>query len=97
MLTVEYQPDNVIEIMLDDEGMTILMERLASLVPGDHVHLFTPAWGGEELTEDFPRPELIPVHQVTIQMIDEAERAEIFSTREEAEDGTSDRIDAGLP
>jgi len=81
LLTIEYQPDNSIEITVDADGLATLLAHLTSLVPGDHVHLLTPSWGGEELTEVFPRPELEPIHKVTIQLVDEAEKARMFGGR----------------
>ncbi len=44
----------VVEIYFDEEGFDFLLERL-SLIRNkktDHVHFFTPSWGGEELSEE---------------------------------------------
>jgi len=30
----------------------------------------TPSWGGYHLTEEFEHPGLVPIHQLTIQMVD---------------------------
>lgn len=67
-LTFEYGPANVLEITLDPDGLEELKEVLARLTVGDHEHLFTPSWGGYPLTEDFPNPDLEPIHQVTISL-----------------------------
>jgi hypothetical protein len=69
MFTVEYGPDNVVEITVDATGLNDLMAILRHLTPGDHDHLLTPAWGGDTLTEDYPHPNLAPVHQVTIEYL----------------------------
>lgn len=70
MLTIEYDPENVLEVSLDASGRDELVRVLTALQAGDHEHLFTPAWGGFPLTEDFQHPDLVPIHQVTIQMVD---------------------------
>jgi hypothetical protein len=54
---------------LDEAGRRNLMEILARLSPGDRDHLMTEAWGGYELTEEFPNPDLIPIHKLTIQLV----------------------------
>jgi hypothetical protein len=72
MLTFEYGPDNVVEINLDATGLRDLIDVLSRLTPGDHEHLSTPSWGGHTLTEHFPNPDLVPVHQVTIQLSEDA-------------------------
>lgn len=42
-----------VAICLDEEGLELLEKQLAFLKKGpDHVHLMTPSWGGDELTED---------------------------------------------
>jgi hypothetical protein len=74
MLTFEYEPDNVLEVTLDAEGLQDLLLALSRLRPGDHEHLFTPAWGAYPLTEDFPNPDLTPIHKVTLTLVsDEGE------------------------
>lgn len=73
MLTVEYEPDNVVEINLDREGLQELLAILHRLTPGDHEHLMTPSWGGYPLSEEFPNGDLVPVHKVTIQWLEEGE------------------------
>ena len=70
MLTFEYGPNGVVEINLDAQGIQDLMSILRMLEPGDHEHLFTDAWGGYPLTEEFPNTDLVPIHKVTIQYID---------------------------
>jgi hypothetical protein len=53
LLTVEYDPKGVIEVHCDEEGLNLIIERLATLRQrGGHEHLMTPAWGGNELTEE---------------------------------------------
>ena len=71
MLTFEYEPDNMLEVTLDAEGLEDLLLALSRLRPGDHHHLFTPAWGAYPLTEDFPNLDLIPIHKVTVSFVGE--------------------------
>jgi len=66
MLTIQYEPDGVVEVTVDRAGLEELMGVLRRLSPGDHEHLLTSSWGGYPLTEEFPRPTLIPVHKLTI-------------------------------
>lgn len=70
MLTIEYEPDGVLEINVDAQGVEDLMYILRQLEPGDHEHLMTESWGGHPLTEEFPNPDLVPIHKVTIQYAD---------------------------
>lgn len=69
MLTFEYEPDHMLEVTLDAEGMEDLLLALSRLTPGDHDHLFTPDWGTHPLTNDFPNPDLVPIHKVTISFV----------------------------
>lgn len=71
MLTIQYEADSVLEIFLDEEGRDQLIYILSRLTIGDHDHLMTPAWGGYELTEEFPVKELTPIHKVTVSLTDE--------------------------
>jgi len=66
MLTFEYGPNGVVEIAVDQDGIDDLIRVLRRLPPGDHEHLMTPSWGGYPLTEEFPNPDLTPIHQVNI-------------------------------
>jgi len=76
MLTFEYEPDNVLEVTLDAEGLADLLLALSRLKPGDHEHLFTPAWGAYPLTEDFPNRDLVPIHKVTVSFVAEEREAQ---------------------
>ena len=69
MLTIQYEADNVLEIFCDDEGRDRLVEVLGRLSVGDHDHLMTPAWGGYEISEEFPVAGLTPIHKVTISLV----------------------------
>lgn len=51
----EQSPINESELVLcfDDEGIGILISKIQSLMgTKDHLHLMTPSWAGDELTED---------------------------------------------
>lgn len=39
------------EIYCDAEGVELLSRKIGSLEPGAHIHLMTPSWAGDELTE----------------------------------------------
>lgn len=54
MLTVEHdEKKENIEIFCDREGIELLLKKLTFLANnGGHVHLMTPSWAGNELTED---------------------------------------------
>lgn len=54
MLTVESnETAQAIEIFCDSDGLETLVRKLEILrAKGGHVHLMTPAWAGDELTEE---------------------------------------------
>lgn len=55
MLTFEITTDgDTLEIHADRQGLTALIEHLKRLlqIGEGHVHLMTPAWGGDELSEE---------------------------------------------
>ena len=57
MITIEIkdisQPeDSEVEIYLDNTGLSLLLKKLKTLeLKGGHVHLMTPSWAGNELSE----------------------------------------------
>ena len=54
-LTVELQKSDYPEVVLcfDAEGLDVLIRKLEYLrMKVDHLHLMTPAWAGQDLTED---------------------------------------------
>ena len=53
MLVFELTADgDELEIHADEAGLAVLQKHLAHLVRGSsHVHLKTPSWAGDELTE----------------------------------------------
>ncbi|WP_376797420.1 Imm32 family immunity protein [Thermogemmatispora sp.] len=56
ILTVEYNAKGFVEIYMDEEGRRLLIDSLRRLraqeSKGDHDHLMTPSWAGNELTEE---------------------------------------------
>jgi len=72
LLTLQYGPEGVPEITLDGDGVALLVDLLSKLRVGDHEHLSTESWGGRELTEDFPHPDLAPIYQMTISRVDDS-------------------------
>lgn len=75
MLTFEVDPAGEVEVNFDAAGREQLLFVLQRIALGDHDHLFTPSWGGDQmpehvtLSEQFPNPDLVPVHKVTFQFI----------------------------
>jgi hypothetical protein len=67
-LTFEYDREGALEVTCDQDGRNYLITLLGRIASGDHEHLSTPAWGGDQLSEEFPNPDLAPIHQVTIQV-----------------------------
>jgi hypothetical protein len=57
-------------IYADQEGLDYLLAQLAHLNKTDHVHLFAPAWGGNDLTEEPPVPDAMPVHHIKIHRVE---------------------------
>ncbi|HXG59892.1 MAG TPA: Imm32 family immunity protein [Planctomycetota bacterium] len=57
----------ILEVHADEEGLLLLQKAIASLraQKDSHVHLFTPSWGGNELTEIPYDPEHRVIQKVT--------------------------------
>ena len=70
LLTVEYNGmKGAVEIHLDNQGLDLLMERLHKLKKhGGHDHLLTPAWAGNELTEEKQGAENRVINQISIML-----------------------------
>lgn len=68
MLTFEYdEKTKTIEIFIDNIGRDRLIGILKKInIPGDHDHLMTPSWSGDELSEDLNNNKNIVIHMVTI-------------------------------
>jgi hypothetical protein len=66
MLLFVRSDGNELDIFVDDEGQAALRSYLDQLLRGEtHVHLFTPSWGGTELSEDAVIPDKV-IHKVNI-------------------------------
>jgi hypothetical protein len=64
-------PANTVCLDCDKEGIEYLIQRLkVQISEGDHEHLFSPAWGGWELSGDEVRPGHLPVHHLRITVVD---------------------------
>ena len=82
MLTVEIKdPDEVrsgkseVEIYCDQEGLDELLRQLSFLKQGEtHVHLMSPSWAGNELTERPQGPGNVLVHHLRIVFVNHADR-----------------------
>jgi hypothetical protein len=70
LLTVELNREGeCVEIFCDREGFEVLQRALDGLRrKGDHVHLMTPSWAGNELTEDKQIESNELVHHLRITM-----------------------------
>ena len=70
-LTVESLPSkNEIAIFCDSEGLNTLIEQLEILKKHKgHVHLMTPSWAGNELTENKQTPDNQLVHHVRVTLM----------------------------
>jgi len=66
------QEPSEVEIYLDEEGLDFLLSQLAFLKQKktDHIHLMTPSWGGDELTEDRQNPSNLLVHHLRITVLE---------------------------
>jgi len=53
-------------VYADREGLDHLRQQLQHLDRTDHIHLFTPAWGGSDLTEEPPTGGAKAVHHFKI-------------------------------
>lgn len=71
-LTFEVDPDGALEVTFDEAGRQQLLSLLERMPPGEHDHLWTPSWGGDQvpellsLSEEFSNPELTPIHKVSL-------------------------------
>ena len=54
LLTFELsEPGNTLEIHMNEEGLSLLIDRLQRIPKHDgHDHLMTAKWGGRELSEE---------------------------------------------
>jgi hypothetical protein len=70
-LTVESMPaNNEIEIFCDSEGLDALIDQLQILKKHKgHIHLMTPSWAGNELTENKQIVENSLVHHVRVTLL----------------------------
>ncbi|MCP4485993.1 MAG: methylhydantoinase [Gammaproteobacteria bacterium] len=70
MLTFEWDKDSEqLEIHSDAEGLKGLVEqlnKLARLEDGDHLHLMTGDWGGDELSSDKQNSNAELIHHVKV-------------------------------
>lgn len=56
-----------VEIFLDEAGLRVLLAQLRHLESGSsHVHLMTPAWAGNELTEKAQGEGTVLVHHLRV-------------------------------
>lgn len=65
------QPDRLeVEIYLDQEGLRDLAKQLSFLKQkGDHLHFFTPSWGGSPLTEEKHREGNTLINHLRITLV----------------------------
>jgi hypothetical protein len=72
LLTVEYQPQQEeLDIVCDVAGLELLITKLNQLKQnGGHTHLMTPAWAGDELTEERQTETGMLVNHVRLVLLD---------------------------
>jgi hypothetical protein len=67
MVTVEYDPSGAVEMYCDQDGLELLVGALVQLKHhGGHVHLRTPAWAGDELSEQLQGTHTDLIHHLMI-------------------------------
>lgn len=67
MLTFEYTESGTLEIYFDLDGRNLLLNSLRNIQePGDHDHLFSPAYGSHELSEQVRGGGNQVIHMVTM-------------------------------
>ena len=68
MLTFELDKDgDELDMHLDESGLAMLRSILNAVEGSNsHEHLFTPAWGGSELSEEKQREASTLLNKVTI-------------------------------
>ncbi|MEZ5901314.1 MAG: Imm32 family immunity protein [Hyphomicrobiaceae bacterium] len=76
-LTVEHEvgDDGEVAICFDEEGLDFLLSKLNTLrSPVGHLHLMTPSWAGNELTEDkFGGEKYVLVHSLRLVRLPESQ------------------------
>jgi len=72
LLSVEFQPDQELNIICDEDGIELLIDKLSKLKKnGGHTHLMTPSWAGDELTEDRYSENAVLVNHVRIVLMNQ--------------------------
>lgn len=68
ILTVEHDEKHEnVDIFCDKEGIELLLKKLTFLINnGGHVHLMTPSWAGNELTEDKQGTDTVLINHLKI-------------------------------
>jgi len=73
-ITVESESEDVVQIFADSDGLDALVRDLTRLrdssVKGDHVHLFSASWGGNDLSEERFLDNSALVHHVKIHKVE---------------------------
>lgn len=71
MIFVQSDPQGVVDIIFDKEGLENLKSVLSQLEKRpDHAHFFSPTFGGWELSEDEPSPGKCVVHKLTLRHVE---------------------------
>ncbi len=77
LLTVEHKlgtggnPNEAeVEIFCDREGLDLLLRKLSVLKErGGHVHLMSPSWAGNELTEEKQGESTVLINHLRVMLI----------------------------
>lgn len=71
MIFVQSDPEGVVDVIFDKEGLENLKTALIHLEKKpDHTHFFSPTFGGWELSEDKPSPGKFIVHKLTLRHVE---------------------------
>jgi len=76
LLSIEFQRDQELDIICDEDGIELLIDKLSRLKKnGGHTHLKTPSWAGDELTEDRYSENAVLVNHVRIVLMNQQRAA----------------------
>ena len=73
LLTVEYNEAGFVEFFMDEEGREALVTYLNRLDVKnreiDHDHLMTPAWAGDELSEELQNADNVLINKLNLILV----------------------------
>lgn len=71
LLTVEYdEREEELDVVCDPDGLDKLIKELNKLrTNGGHIHLMTPSWAGNELTEERQTPNNLLINHMRVVLV----------------------------